>query len=240
MATELVDIRVSATERMERVNPKSDSLKGEPVKIIVGDSNKVIYHVYEGVLRNKSAFFEAALKKEWKEGTQRIVKLPEEEPSVFCDFMQWLYTGRVPCIESLYHVEHEGYMQLVKLWLLADHLIVANLQDSLVNAIVAASREPFADRYPSAAVVEIVYQRTAVGSRLRKLMLDMYTRHVDIDWHIDNLNREFAIDLLKALASNRTTTDEAEPEFSQLFKGVPCRYHVHYDNKPCDGGADKA
>ncbi|GIZ43512.1 hypothetical protein CKM354_000673600 [Cercospora kikuchii] len=66
-----------------------------PIAIKVGSPNPQMFYVDESVLRKSSKFFDAALKKEWKEGQQRTVDLPECDPEGFKVYINWLHSGKI-------------------------------------------------------------------------------------------------------------------------------------------------
>jgi hypothetical protein len=49
--------------------------------------------VHESVLRENSIFFDKALKSDWKEASDRIVRLPETNPVTFEILVRFVYTG---------------------------------------------------------------------------------------------------------------------------------------------------
>ena len=70
MVDSLVDNRC---DKAQMIN-----VEGEPVKVTVGEADKMrCFHVHESLVRSRSLFFEAALGKSWKEGQDRAVTLPE-------------------------------------------------------------------------------------------------------------------------------------------------------------------
>ncbi|KAK5712890.1 hypothetical protein LTR17_017859 [Elasticomyces elasticus] len=181
--------------------------RGKLVEVTVGDAVKEVFHIHDQFLYRGSLFFEAALRPEWREGRERAVKLPEEDPDVFCCYMQYLYTGYVSCTTET----PAGYHKLVKLWVLADHLLAFTLQNLVIDCILAAAKEPHrnvqvteleagkepsqstidpAEKHvihsrekdcllylPSEETVEYVYQNTLQHSPLRRLMVVMYIKH---------------------------------------------------------------
>jgi hypothetical protein len=65
------------------------------VTLLVGpEEEKMVVH--ETQLSRDSAFFKAALKKQWTEGRTRIIKLPEESLEPMQHYIQYVYSGSVP------------------------------------------------------------------------------------------------------------------------------------------------
>lgn len=64
------------------------------VTVIVGPSDSATtFHVHRGLLEHFSTFFKAALEGEWKLGTTRIIKPPDDKDEVFALFFHWLCQG---------------------------------------------------------------------------------------------------------------------------------------------------
>ena len=64
------------------------------VTIIVNEEQpdlEASFHVPESLLTEKSEFFQAACRNEWKEATSRVIKLPEVEPDIFSLYLFWVY-----------------------------------------------------------------------------------------------------------------------------------------------------
>jgi hypothetical protein len=60
--------------------------------VLVGP-DEVAFTVHENFICAKSKFFQAACRKEWSEGAQKLIRLPEVEPGVFRSYLNWVYTG---------------------------------------------------------------------------------------------------------------------------------------------------
>ncbi|KAK5675406.1 hypothetical protein LTS10_011848 [Elasticomyces elasticus] len=225
MAGKTTDIRGSRTDSIK--------IEGEPVKVFVGGGNPKAFFVHPSLLVKHSAFFAAALKKDWQEGQDRAVKLPEAEPEVFSNYVQWLYSGAVPCKDAT----NSGEADLIKLWILADLLMAPKLQDLIATTIITARRT---EKCTLAwEVVNETYSKTAEGSPLRRLVIDLYVKAGTADWlskDTRTVPQEFMTDLTKALLSQRMVKETAKTEeLKGLYAGVPCGYHVHDKDKPCDG-----
>jgi hypothetical protein len=72
----------------------------KPIVVRLVDSGKEAY-IHETLLRSQSGFFENALKKEWKEGQERVIDLHEVQDRIFEIWVRWLYTGRFSLLEVL-------------------------------------------------------------------------------------------------------------------------------------------
>ncbi|EMC90829.1 hypothetical protein BAUCODRAFT_333970 [Baudoinia panamericana UAMH 10762] len=152
----------------------------EPVKILIGPKPVTLY-VHEKVLVKHSAFFKTALKKQWREGQTRQVKLPDTNPKAFHRYVHWLYNSTITCKHANLGLI---YSRLIRLYILAEKLLDQECQDRVIDAIVSVMRQKFDDpadpeaaraqEFPGNSLVNLVYRETPKGSPLRRLMLDAH------------------------------------------------------------------
>ena len=69
----------------------SDSLDTGTVQVIVGDKEKVST-IHKGVLCNVAPFFRVAIEGQFLEGIEQVLRLPEDNPTLFQYFQLWVYT----------------------------------------------------------------------------------------------------------------------------------------------------
>ena len=221
------------------------SLCGMPAKVVVG-SDEQCFYVHTSLLCRHSKFFKAALKEEWAEGQERLVELLEEDPDMFNYYIQWLHDGTIftwmgdPGDKSRY--DH-----LTRLYALGETLMDTQFRDEVINAIVISTREKDKDGkqwFPGMAAAALIYQRTPPNSPARHLMVDLYVTEGSAAW-IKNgakdagdskaLNNEFLSDVCIGLLQNRAEDIKSRNPYPALRSGVPCAYHNHDQDKPCEG-----
>ncbi|KAK5717818.1 hypothetical protein LTR15_008659 [Elasticomyces elasticus] len=235
MAT-LADIRCS-------VNIFSPAT-GEIVEVVVGPEKRK-FHLHDQILRSGSAFFEAALSKEWKEGQTRVVLLPDDAASLVDRYVQWLYTGKVGVTQDTGRTD---YATLAGLYCLGEKLMHGAFQDRIVDAFVSGTREPVKNAFypatcshPMKDVVDDIYKGTPKGSPARRLMVDMHVMQGTSAWidveHPESVNHEFAVDLAFAMMQQRAVTAETKTKHAELNRGIPCSYHKHGKDGVCGGKA---
>ncbi|KAK3700452.1 hypothetical protein LTR37_015956 [Vermiconidia calcicola] len=235
MAAGLIDPRAN--------NDEGISISDTPVKIVVGSVEaEVSFCVHPALLQKHSNIFEAALKKEWTSGQQRIVDLWEENPDTFTLYAQWLYTGK---LFTKREPASTSYKRYAELYVLGEKLIDRTFQNRVMDATVAAKREPDENgrKYrPNASLSSIVYSGTPKGSPLRRFMVDCYLRSGasgSIQQHADEpdkVDHEFLMDLSAALLANRgASKSHLEEKYRHLERGVPCTYHIHEGGNLCEG-----
>lgn len=208
-----------------------------PVKVQVGEPPQDFF-VHSELLRRSSAFFDAALKQEWHEGKQRTVQLPEQDPETFNLYVQWLYSGRILSKVDGAHGS-VNYLLVTKLYALGEVLLDNVFQDRIIDVLVTCVREKGKDgttRWPAQEHVNTIYRGTTKGSAGRRLMVNMHVLQGRGNWlgeDADSCHHEFAVDLARALMSDRNPSVATDKKYAEILRGVPCSYHSHQEDAPC-------
>ncbi|CAK1360059.1 unnamed protein product [Cercospora beticola] len=110
------------------------------ITITVGGDNGEEFMIHDFLLKENSKFFEAALDRQWKEGQEKKIALPDDDPEVFAVYAGWLFTGKIaskdekPLDEfTRADVEHEHPLQ-AKLYVLGEKLIDDKFCDCALKA----------------------------------------------------------------------------------------------------------
>ncbi|KAK5717929.1 hypothetical protein LTR15_008772 [Elasticomyces elasticus] len=205
------------------------AISGEPIRVVVGKEDPRTFYVHETVLCKESAFFQAACKKEWTEGQERKIMLPDQAPDTFHAYLQWSYTGRVPWDPDV------RPRRLVKMWLLADYLMAPKLQDIVADTLIGTARPTKC--LPSGESVSIAYSQTGEGSVMRKLLVYLYVRSNRSSLpNRHEFCHDFVLDLADALMCHRRRDLEEKAAFEAVIGKAPCRFHVHTDDETCSVG----
>jgi hypothetical protein len=91
------------------------------------------FYVHEAVLTSTSEFLKAALKKEWKEGQERIIYLNEMDPDRFELYLTWKYGG--PIFEPPAEADNAMYHIPCSLVALGERIMDRQYQNRLVDGI---------------------------------------------------------------------------------------------------------
>lgn len=78
--------------------------------------------VHQSKICEKSKFFSAACSRRWKEGQEKLVRLPEVKIEVFQEYWEWVYSAERCTEESELDAKNAEYLLLIDLYLLADLL----------------------------------------------------------------------------------------------------------------------
>ena len=203
---------------------------GEVVEIKVGSgTNQKSFMVHEGLLRYYSGYFEAALGGSFAEATSRIVKLEEEEVSIFKRFVLWLYTGKyTPPEDASYNFD-----AICKLWVLGDRRQIP----LLANAMVDLLRDEIVRLWnlPTGAL-GFVYRNTTTESGLRRFMIWVISC-IGGDRFADDTKRkewpaDATFDLLRAVWKLKMDGAQIMSK-DALGKFDMCPFHQHEKNERC-------
>lgn len=155
------------------------------------------FHVPEGLLTEKSEFFQAACRNEWKEATSRVIKLPDVEPDIFSLYLFWVHRGKLAVRnewdlrdEDWYEHANLAQTRLIKLWILADRLADIKLRNATMDEMIAAvgrlSNEYSFDLF-TPEMTNVVWSATTTGRPLRRLLLDYHISNVWVEDVEDNM-----------------------------------------------------
>lgn len=146
------------------------------MKIIVGGEQATFY-VYRNVICNSSPFFKAALSGTFKEAGEGKVVLPEDDPEVFEQFLQWIYT-KAYNLPPLANISSENLCkqswQYVRLYVFAEKTQVQLLKDHILRHLFKFHQRHSKVRSLTYDCVEFAYGHTPPESNLRKLLVAMF------------------------------------------------------------------
>ena len=175
-------------------------LGSETVTIIVGGgSNQRTLAIHRTLLTSRSKFFEAAFNGSFKEAGEKRMVLPEDDPSLFDDFVYWLYKDSLPGAPY-----RRDPVPLFPLYTLADRYDIPALQAEINDVL----RFYWRDRYlPSVEHIKGVYSHTN-DPKIRQYIVQLFLhkmnkerpRHKAEYWtRFFEAHTEFARDLGMAL-----------------------------------------
>ena len=168
--------------------------------------------------------------------------MPEDDPSLFKIYVQWLYTDKI-FTKTNDKWGSLDYERLGHLYCLGEKLIDKQFQNRVIDALVTGTREEFpreeggiTTRYPTKESVDAVYKGTPIGSPARRLMVDLHVRHGAQEWIANDTmqNVEFLVDLTRALLGTRVFPDGRAREYAELDKktsSIPKSYYQGIESK---------
>jgi hypothetical protein len=174
------------------------------------------FYVQETLLRQHSLFFKKALSRDWKEKVERIVNLPEDEPTLFAVYVEFLYSGNLAVVpEDLDPIDatHLEQHMLCKLYVLAEKLQDMDTRNRAIQGLLYSAKQVRPGNSsicPGMESIKIIYDGTLPGSMARKLLIDYYTYRGTGSWVIDHKGwpDDFLIDLATNLMDKRAIPND--------------------------------
>ncbi|KAF2998627.1 hypothetical protein E8E13_007382 [Curvularia kusanoi] len=220
MESTVYSARISEDRTMPQ-NAKTGDLDSPVIRVTVGaEPNIKEFLVRKSVLCSHSEFFKIAMKKEWKEGDERKVALPEDDPEVFSHYLAILRSSDTQSLRHLLGFKSrltpkealsEWGTKTCRLYVLAEKL----MDDTTKYSILSQLRREYEgrDRYPSLEAVQTVYDGALSGDPARKLLVSLYSEN-SRGWEFDDVPgpddstmardlSEFNLDLVKSLLWKR-------------------------------------
>ena len=158
--------------------------------------------VHKSLVCRDSSFFKAACKGGFREAESNEVKLPDDEPEIFDNFVRWLYTQDIerPSTASGPDWEH-----LVNIYVLADKLGAPKFGNCVMQIIAQEvwlkwdEEEEVEPSLPDAAAVCVAYENTPASSPLRQFLEDVYCCNNKVQIPMDAVPDEFVMDIVITL-----------------------------------------
>ncbi len=199
--------------------------------IYVGDA-KNEFHIHQNLLCGASTFFDAAFTSKFKEGSEKKMTLPEDDPEIFGAFVQWLYHQyyEVPA-SDLSHEPARYLTQTMQLFILADKHGVTKLKNGIIDALVRNAQ--LKKTPPSHFAIHQIYEFTPPSSGIRVLLADWYACHAAPWWLQEPTTNtwlrehpDFAADVIAAMARF-----ESSAQRSNYFKSLSSGLKYHKDRE---------
>lgn len=189
------------------------------VTLLVGpEEDKMVVH--RTFLSQDSAFFKAALKKQWAEGQTRVIKLPEESLELMQDYIGHLYGVKLPTrvlVTGSCEVNDGHYEALGRLYVLGERMLDTKYQNKIICEFFRLTQ--VCNYYPVGSCINVIYEGTTPESPARRMLLDFATEHGSESWFDTALHtapgQEYLLDLSKALFQEMAARESAN-DFRRL------------------------
>jgi len=136
------------------------------VRVLVGDDEKE-FIVRQCLLTRTFEFFKAACSKRWKEGQERVIRLPDQELSTWTPYLHWVFREE---LWSANDTEVEAWHHLIHSWITGDQYGDQHLQNEAIDGLES---QYLTDYYlPEPELVRHVWDHTVPNSPLRLFFLD--------------------------------------------------------------------
>lgn len=197
--------------------------------------------MHECIVLDKSEFFKTALKEDWKEGQDRVVRLPAAFAETFSSYVHWLYKDEVTVKQeiedglketaTMVSSSKSKFEAFIGLYGLAHFLGDIRLQNAVIT-----SASHHADTHalgPAFKSVSMAYTETPEGSTMRRFLAAYYTTDISHKYYLENHTQfpsEFTLDM--TLEFMRRRSNNLEPKIPRAANKILCDYHEHNDEVP--------
>ena len=201
------------------------------VDIFVG-AQRFKFRMHEAILSDRSPFFKAAFEGRFKEGEEKTMDLPEDDPISFGLFAEWAYSRQHVPPHSTRRV-----MAFIRLYCMADRFCI----ESLKNAAIDQVREGYfiAKRPATGEELNYVWENTPVKSYLRTFMTE-WTCHQFLSKQSFRADNEIFSEMMKDNAyvmEFLETVQVACKEWAKwnvrITSCKSCTYHQHEETAAC-------
>src|SRR5436190_9727736 len=145
---------------------KYRALSGGVVSINVG-ATSTPFDAHIELLCDCSPYFNKVFNDRLDDRTPEPVRLPDDDPDAFTEFLNWAYRGTI--FQSR---PSPSWIDLCRLWVLAGKFEISKLQ----NLVVTHCKNKYSTESGLVAkdAVEYVYDHAIPGSPLRQMVVDIW------------------------------------------------------------------
>jgi hypothetical protein len=197
----------------------------DPIRIEVGsDSNHENYTINSEILTRRSLLFRKALSGGFKEATERVVKLPEDDPEIFGNYLHHVLTNELCVLPDLLVLEGNGYEEktvLIKLYVLAEKLQDTKSKNAIVRGLITSCCQKRSDGgayFFNPKLATLLYKGTVSGSMARKVLVEMKA-YDSVNTEIlskEGWPYEFLTELACELIQHLDTNDNKKQKFWRM------------------------
>lgn len=178
-------------------------------------------------LANTSEFFKTALKKQWKKGQKRTVKLPEENITLTTRYLDFVFGKRLPstAVKTAKHLQNSAaYDEIFELYALGERMLDGLIRNAVVKetlrlvGLVGIEGHGF---LPSRDCIKLVYKETSARSAARRLIVDLHVAYgLSESLENEDVLPEYMGDFAKAYSKKIENDERLRRNFSRVFLKV--------------------
>ena len=209
---------------MQTVGSFAESIGSDTmILVLVGECPRR-YNIQKRVLTEASDWFVKVLSDRFVEGREKILHLPEVDPTAFEYFLFWLFKRRLPTDrEQNFINSHNLKLILIRGWIFGDAYFLPQFQ----NAVMRKLFEEISGSWVRLETVREGYEGTMKDSKLRQLLMREVAQALTVkrkDFSLEELERVglgaipgFMTDLIneitKGLLVHAVVSDPAVEDF---------------------------
>ena len=173
----------------------------------------------------------------WKDGTKQSILLPEVAIEDFDACLGWLYRGELITKQPVKRFGRKD-SQLVRIWIMADELGDLQLRNAVIDKFIERFKTDW--HYPDYPEIELIWEKTAPGSTLRKLVLHSYMSLPCPNYmkeHHAKFHPDFMAELTATLLEK---TCDGGRKLRHPWEIGACAFHEHNERSPRCTQADSS
>lgn len=139
------------------------------------DGNDNIWTLLQTLISHYSPFLEAACSRNFKEGIEKQIELPDDDATVFALFVEWMYYGdyAIPSLSSPLR-ESVGDSNIdAKCWVLGDKLLCTDFKNHAMSRLYARYTDTAFNRAVTTGDVQYACGNSALKSKMREFYFDL-------------------------------------------------------------------
>lgn len=178
------------------------------------EDNQKEFAIHEAIICTRSVFFAKAMKSTWKEGEEKIVCLPEEDPDIAIIYFDLLYrhkSGNISNPIPTTFALSSRWCKFSQVYVLARKLMDDALADVVLNFLKQLGNEVCDEGNkiaPPMEAIQIIYDGTTVFDKARTLVNNLFLDHGDRNYakaFLDSKPEDISHDFLYELAADLFT-----------------------------------
>ncbi|KAK4497119.1 hypothetical protein PRZ48_011569 [Zasmidium cellare] len=225
-----------------RVDQKGHNwIKGDIITVDVGSPlYRKQFHLHKELLKKRSRWFTEKID---NLDSTRTIRLGVPDVKIFDLYMQLIYTGKIPSKNFQPNFNGNGgeTCLLVDFYCMCTTLQDERAMDAAISAILDIYKEEpneGGSLLPGTFEITNVYNKTSLGSTLRRLVVDLYVLDprasvLDRFGKTTTVPRVFFLDLSKAMMKKYKTPGNQADDQNAIAQIDPCDYHQHKKDAPC-------
>jgi hypothetical protein len=181
------------------------------ITIHVGSKRKT-FAIHKALICNRSQFFSKVFNSSFKEGTEGVMYLPEDDPQAFGALVNWMYRDQLPPFPTTQFSDNKTgcdvYIRsLLPLFQLSEKLCINAVTNQMMDIIQDFHFKQ--SRIYNCKDLKKIYGNTHQGSKLRDYAVLMILRKTALGTYTDHA-KDVALEHLVPLV-------QSEPEFARNF-----------------------
>ncbi|TVY56447.1 hypothetical protein LSUE1_G009731 [Lachnellula suecica] len=213
----------------------------EMVDIFVGPS-KTQFRVHKALLCSRSPYFKGMFESGFAETSSQSANLPEDSPTVFALFLEWLYGGCFAPLDVQYVKDHgsASVEQRIMLYTFAEKICLDQLADCTMSSHLSTLK--LGNWSANAADMKLGYNGSVTGSPIRKFMccslLYLVKHGPENSWPSHKLFHALTIpdlaqDFIELMRKMDAEGKEKRSQIVQPRDMPTCKFHKHPKGAKC-------